>query len=174
MATFKLVVSDPKTGKSKFHEIKEDKARSLVGRKIGEEIEGELLGISGVVLRITGGSDKDGFPMRPEIHGGVRKKILLRKGVGFKPKRKGERRRKTIRGNTVTEDIVQINMVKQPRKVKPTTTKQVEQKPKETTEVKEAKDDKITKPKPKEKKPKTTKKTTKQKVKKPPTKGKGE
>ena len=170
MASFKLVVSNPKTGKSEYHEIKEDKARSLVGRKIGEEIEGELLGISGVVLKITGGSDKDGFPMRPEIHGGVRKKILLRKGVGFKPKRHGERRRKTIRGNTITDDIVQINMVRKPRKVKPTTKKKVVETPKEPTEVKETIDEKIAKPKTRAKKPKTTK----QKVKKTPTKGKGE
>ena len=110
MATFKLVVSDPKTGKSEQHEIKDDKARTLVGRKIGEEIEGELIGISGVVLRITGGSDKDGFPMRGDLPGTTRRKLLLSKGLGYKPKENGKRMKKSLRGNTINPDVVQINM----------------------------------------------------------------
>jgi len=61
-------------------------------------------------VKITGGSDKDGFPMRPNIHGGVRVGAILSEGVGFHSSRKGERKRKTLRGNVITEAIVQINM----------------------------------------------------------------
>jgi len=66
--------------------------------------------MSGHKLKITGGSDKDGFPMRPNIHGGVRVGAILSEGVGFHPSQKGERQRKTLRGNVITEDIVQINV----------------------------------------------------------------
>ncbi len=124
MATFKIVVSDPKTGKSERIEAKDERARVLIGKSLGDEIEGEVIGVSGTILRITGGSDKDGFPMRPNVHGAVRKRILIGKGVGFKPSRDGERKRKTIRGNTINEDIVQINMVKQEGKRKTKTIKE--------------------------------------------------
>lgn len=78
------------------------------------------MGLSGHKLRVTGGSDKDGFPMRPGIHGGVRVRVILSGGVGFHSKRQGERRRKTLRGNVITEEIVQINMkiVEKPKKAK--------------------------------------------------------
>ncbi|MHA1713424.1 MAG: 30S ribosomal protein S6e [Candidatus Ranarchaeia archaeon] len=124
MPTFKVIVSDPKSGKSERIEVKDDRARSLFGKRIGDEIEGELVGVSGAILRITGGSDKDGFPMRHDVHGGVRKRILISRGVGFHPRRPGERRRKTVRGNEVTEDIVQINMVKQEGRRKPVAKKE--------------------------------------------------
>jgi len=76
--------------------------------------------LSGYKLKITGGSDKDGFPMRPNIHGGVRVGAILSEGVGFHPSQRGERQRKTLRGNVITESIVQINMkiVEKPKKSK--------------------------------------------------------
>jgi small subunit ribosomal protein S6e len=110
MATFKIIVSNPIGGASKSIEVEGSRAAPLIGRKIGDIIDGTIIGMPGTKLLITGGCDKDGFPMRPDIHGGVKTKILLSGGVGFKPRNKGERRRKTVRGNTVTEDIVQINM----------------------------------------------------------------
>jgi len=118
MAKFKVIISDPKTGKSNFVEIEGTRAVPLIGRKLGETIDGAVVGLSGQKLQITGGSDKDGFPMRPNIHGGVRTAVILSEGVGFKPSQAGERKRKAIRGNTITEDIVQINMkiVKAPEK----------------------------------------------------------
>lgn len=88
-----------------------NKAVKLVGLKIGDVFDGEIVGLKGVKLRITGGSDNSGFPMRPDIHGGVKKRVLLTGPPGFHPREKGERRRKTVRGNTITEDIVQINTV---------------------------------------------------------------
>jgi hypothetical protein len=66
--------------------------------------------MAGTKMQITGGSDKDGFPMRPDIHGGVRISVVLSEGVGFHPNEEGQRRRKAVRGNVITEDIVQINM----------------------------------------------------------------
>ena len=120
MAKFKIVISDPETGKSKSVESEGTRAVPLIGRKLGDVIDGSIVGMSGYRLRITGGSDKDGFPMRPNVHGGVRASVILTEGVGFHPSRGGERRRKTLRGKTITEEIVQINMkvVEKPKKVK--------------------------------------------------------
>jgi small subunit ribosomal protein S6e len=60
--------------------------------------------------------------MRPDVHGGVRRKVVLSGGVGFNPTKDGERRRKAVRGNIITDEIVQINMkiVEQPSKPKET------------------------------------------------------
>ncbi|UCC33345.1 MAG: 30S ribosomal protein S6e [Candidatus Bathyarchaeota archaeon] len=110
MAKFKIVISDPEDGKSKSVESEGTRAAPLIGRKLGDEIDGSVVGMSGYKLRITGGSDKDGFPMRPNVHGGVRTSVILAEGVGFHPSREGERRRKTLRGKTITEDIIQLNM----------------------------------------------------------------
>ena len=118
MAKFKIIISDPETGKSRFVEVEGTQAVPLIGRKLGEVIDGSVVKMSGQKLKITGGSDKDGFPMRPNVHGGVRVRAILSEGVGFHPSQKGERQRKTLRGDTVTEDIVQINMkiVEKPKK----------------------------------------------------------
>jgi small subunit ribosomal protein S6e len=132
MARFKVIVSDPETGTSKAVEVEGARAVPLIGKRIGETIDGSILGLSGHKLRITGGSDKDGFPMRPNIHGGVRVRAILSGGVGFHSKREGERRRKTLRGNVITEEIVQINMkiVEKPKKTeKP---KEIKKEKKET------------------------------------------
>jgi small subunit ribosomal protein S6e len=110
MAKFKVVVSDPETGKSSVVEVEESRAVPLVGRRIGETIDGSALGLSGHKVLITGGSDNAGFPMRPDVHGGVKSKVLLGGGIGYKAAERGIRRRKTIRGNIITEDIAQINM----------------------------------------------------------------
>jgi small subunit ribosomal protein S6e len=120
MAKFKIIVSDPETGKSKILEVEGTRAVPLVGRKLGEIIDGAAVGMSSHKLRITGGSDKDGFPMRPNVHGGVRIRVILSEGVGFRSNRAGERQRKTLRGNVITEEIVQINMkiVEKPKKKK--------------------------------------------------------
>jgi len=120
MAKFKVIVSDPEAGKSRVVELEGTRAVPLIGRRLGEVIEGTVMGMSGQKLQITGGSDKDGFPMRLNIHGGVRVNVILSESVGFHPHRKGERRRKTIRGNVITEEIVQVNMkiVEKPKKAK--------------------------------------------------------
>jgi small subunit ribosomal protein S6e len=111
LATFKVVVSDPKTRKASSVEVKDPQAQALVGMKIGDEIDGTLLGLTGR-MKITGGSDKAGFPMRPDVSGGVKKYVLLTKGVGFrKGADEGKKKRKLVRGNTITEEIYQLNAV---------------------------------------------------------------
>jgi small subunit ribosomal protein S6e len=120
MAKFKVIVSDPETGTSKVVELAEARASPLIGKRIGEIIDGSPVDLPAHKIQITGGSDKDGFPMRPSVHGGVRRSIVLSGGVGLKPTNEGMRRRKTIRGNVVTDEIVQINakIVERPKAAK--------------------------------------------------------
>lgn len=109
MAQFKLIVGDSK-GKSTIHELKDNQAQPLVGLKIGDVFDASVLGIQGKI-KITGGSDKSGVPMRPDVHGGVKKYVLLPKGIGVKSIEEGQRKRKLVRGNTITEEIYQVNAV---------------------------------------------------------------
>ncbi len=109
MAKFQLIVSDPKSRTSRATSLEGPRAQALVGRSIGDEVDGKLLGIGNVKLRITGGTDKDGIPMRYDIQGGAKKRAVLAGGVGYHPKNSGERMRKLVRGRTVTEDTFQVN-----------------------------------------------------------------
>jgi small subunit ribosomal protein S6e len=108
MVNFKLVLSDPKTGKSEASEVKDAGAQLLVGRKIGEVIDGASIGLTGKIV-ITGGSDKAGFPMRSDTLGGGKNYVLLTRGVGFKTREEGAKKRKLVRGNTITEETYQVN-----------------------------------------------------------------
>jgi small subunit ribosomal protein S6e len=95
---------------SKLIEIDEKKFR-FEGMKIGEIIKGGLIGFPNYEFEITGGSDSSGFPMRKDVHGPVKKRILVSKrGTGYKPRRQGERKRRTVRGNEVTFDMTLINL----------------------------------------------------------------
>lgn len=144
MAKFKVIVSDPGDRKSKMVELDGARAVPLIGRRLGETIDGSVVGMSGLKLQIRGGSDKDGFPMHPNIHGGVRIGVVLSKGVGFHPKREGERQRKTMRGNVITEEIVQVNMkvlekpkkAEKPKREKKAKTEAMEEKKEAETESK--------------------------------------
>jgi small subunit ribosomal protein S6e len=120
MAKFKVIVSYPETGTSKVVELEESRAAPLIGRRIGEVIDGAVVDLPAHKLQIMGGSDKDGVPMRPSVHGGVRRNVVLSGGVGFNPKNSGERKRKTVRGNVITEEIVQVNtkIVEKPKNPK--------------------------------------------------------
>jgi len=104
----KIVVSN-KDGKSYQKEIEENQEKALYGKKIGDEVKGDGLGLAGYGLVVTGGSDKQGFPMRGDFHGLSRQKLLVSSGPGYKPQRKGERMRKSMRGNTIADDIAQLN-----------------------------------------------------------------
>ncbi len=86
-----------------------DKAAVFIGKKIGEVVDASVVGIGGKKLLITGGSDFAGFPMVPTLPGAGKKALLLAGPPGFHPKNKGERRRKYVRGNIISEEIVQIN-----------------------------------------------------------------
>ena len=108
---FKVVISDPNSGRAYQKVISGANANRLIGKQVGDVINGTIVELPpDYELQITGGSDKDGFPIRPDIPGTVRKKILLSGGVGYRPKRKGMRKRKTVRGRVISRDIVQINM----------------------------------------------------------------
>ncbi len=89
--------------------MKDKEAQPLVGSRIGDLTDSSVLGIDGGKFRITGGSDKSGTPMRWDVHGGVKKYVLLSKGTGMRSKAEGIRRRKLIRGNVVTDEIYQLN-----------------------------------------------------------------
>jgi small subunit ribosomal protein S6e len=110
MVEFKAVISEPKEGKSYQVEIKKHHANALIGKRIGDEIDGIYVGLPGYKLKITGGSDKDGFPMRKDLPGGLRKSILLSKSIGFHPPKKGRRKRKSVCGNQIASNTLQINM----------------------------------------------------------------
>jgi len=107
---FKLTVSEPESGKSKSLEVEGVKAVPFIGKRIGETVEGSVIELSGLTLVITGASDKDGFPLRPNVRGGVKKQTLLSGGVGYNPRVRGLKKRKTVRGNTITDEVVQINL----------------------------------------------------------------
>ena len=154
MAKFKVIVSDPEAGTSKVVELEEARATPLIGKKISEVVDGSIIDLPGHKAQIVGGSDKDGFPMRPSVHGGVRRRIVLSGGVGFMPTNEGIRKRKTIRGNVITDEIVQINMkiTEKPKQAK---------KPKEKKEEKPSpqKEDQTTKPASTQQRPDTTSKS---------------
>jgi len=100
----------PGKGLSKVIEIDEKKFR-FEGMKIGDIIKGGLIGFPNYEFKITGGSDLSGFPMRKDVHGPVKKRILVSKRMtGYKPVRKGEKRKRTVRGNEVTYDMTLINL----------------------------------------------------------------
>ena len=104
---FKVVVSN----KAETYQMEVDDTRALNGLVIGNEFDGGIVGLDGYTLRITGGSDKNGFTMKKDGPGTRRIKSLLTGGIGYHPKADGVKRRKTVRGNTIADDIVQINTV---------------------------------------------------------------
>jgi small subunit ribosomal protein S6e len=110
MAEFKVVVSDPKTGRAYNVDASGGVAGALVGKKIGDEMDAGSLGLSGYKVTITGGSDRTGTPANKSLPGAGRKKLLVAGGTtGFHPKMEGQRRRKTLRSKEITADFVQVN-----------------------------------------------------------------
>jgi|SRR3989344_6521442 len=105
---FKLVINNKEKAYSK--ELNENESNAFIGKKIKDTISGSTFGFKNYEFQITGGSDKDGFPMRSDLPGVARRKLLLSKGPGVKIDRKGMRLRKMIRGNLVAQDIKQINL----------------------------------------------------------------
>lgn len=155
MPVFKFVISEPETRKAFQLEVDQSKVLGLIGKKIGEEFNGDLIGLPGYSIKITGGTDKDGFPMHPSVKGPGRKKVLLSSSPGFHPKIKGQRKRKTVRGDTISDAIAQIN-IKVVKKGEKPLEQLVPMKPKEKKEEKKSEEMKEEKPKEepkKEKKP---------------------
>jgi small subunit ribosomal protein S6e len=118
---FKFEIGDPKSKKT-FH--LEAEAEALMGKIIGDKVSGDEIDpkLSGTELEITGTSDKSGFPGYSKIEGTGTRRMLLTRGFGFrklklkkknavrKPISKGMRKRRTLRGNAITPDVVQINL----------------------------------------------------------------
>ena len=102
MPEFEVNISDGK-GKTTSVQAKGPAANTLIGMKIGDEVAGDVFGLPKQVLKITGGSDKSGFPMIPWLPGGAKRQIYVRK--------KDTREKRWVRGNTITEEVVQVNMV---------------------------------------------------------------
>ena len=152
MANFKITISDTK-GKSIIKELKESDANPLLGLVVGQETDASLVGLQGKI-KITGGSDKSGVPMRSDLLGGSRKRVLISKGVGLQDTVKGLRKRRLIRGNTISEEIYQINTkfdgeikIEKPKEDDP------KEKPKQEDNKEKPKEE-ATKEKPKEEAPK--------------------
>jgi small subunit ribosomal protein S6e len=128
MVEFKANIADPRTGKTFQTVVSGHHANSLIGKVIGDEFDGIFVGLPGYKLVLTGGSDKQGFPMRKDLQGTLRKKVLVAKSTGYRAKLKqkkkkpvntepgrwnmmeGVRKRKSFRGNTISPEIMQINM----------------------------------------------------------------
>jgi len=107
MPGLNLVIGD-KDGKSYSKNLEDHSV--LIGRKVGEQLKGEVIGISGYEFKITGGSNDAGFPMRHELNLTGKKIIYARKGVGVKTRYKGNYVRKTVAGNTVGQKTAQLNL----------------------------------------------------------------
>lgn len=91
------------------HQVEIEDASQLVGKEIGETFQGGIVGLDGYELEITGGSDKQGFPMREALEGPARRRVLIEEGSGIDEEEDGVRRRKSVRGRQVSEDIQQLN-----------------------------------------------------------------
>ena len=111
MAQFKVVVSDSKTGKSEVIEAKDSTAQLFMGRRLGDTVDLSAVG-QNYKVKITGGSDKAGFPMRADVLGTGKRYVLMTEGIGFRNSVEGEKRRKLVRGSTITDEIYQLNCVK--------------------------------------------------------------
>jgi small subunit ribosomal protein S6e len=131
-----LIISNPETGNSQRVELEDARMSPLIGRRIGETIDGSVANLPGHTLQLTGGTDKDGIPMRPDIHGSVKARVILSGGVGYKSRNKGERKRVTVRGNTVSADTTFLNfkIVEKPKGRKKAKAKQTKPEIKEAPE----------------------------------------
>jgi len=110
----KINLSYPATGCQKLIEINDElKVRPYYEKRMGQEVEGDTLGdeFKGYVLRITGGNDKQGFPMKQGVLTNQRVRLLLSKGHScYRPRRKGERKRKSVRGCVVDGNLAVLAM----------------------------------------------------------------
>ncbi|MGV8168770.1 MAG: S6e family ribosomal protein [Candidatus Nanoarchaeia archaeon] len=110
MAEIKLNIGDPKSKKTITKAINDSDAEVFMNKKIGDKVHGDTVGFAGYEFEITGGSDNAGFPMRRDVKGTARKKILLVSGVGLRGNLKGRKVRKSVAGNTVYQKTAQINL----------------------------------------------------------------
>ncbi|QRF75958.1 rps6e_1 [Thermoplasmatales archaeon] len=104
------IIADPKVGKTYKVEVPQDLLNALVGRKIGDELDGIFFNLPGYKMKLTGGSSSDGFPMKRDLQIGGKKRILVTYNEGRRGKN-GKRKRVTFRGSIIGPDISQLNLV---------------------------------------------------------------
>jgi small subunit ribosomal protein S6e len=109
MAEFTVAVSDPESGMTYQVDVSEQDANRFIGKEIGEEVDGNAVGLTGYTLEVTGGSDNAGRPMREDVRGAALQSVLLEGGTGYSPSREGERKRVTVRGREISDNTRQIN-----------------------------------------------------------------
>jgi len=111
----KLNIANPATGEQKLIDIDDEKRyRIFYDRKISQEVAADTLGDEwkGYVFRITGGNDKQGFPMKQGVLVPYRVRLLLSDGHScYRIRRTGERKRKSVRGCIVGPDIAVLSLV---------------------------------------------------------------
>ncbi|KAL6931499.1 Protein component of the small (40S) ribosomal subunit [Hanseniaspora opuntiae] len=111
----KLNISYPINGSQKVVEIDDEhRIRVFYDKRIGQEVEGEHVGdeFKGYTFKISGGNDKQGFPMKQGVLIPNRVKLLMGKGVScYRPRRSGERKRKSVRGAIVGPDMAVLSLV---------------------------------------------------------------
>mmetsp|Transcript_22858 Transcript_22858/g.29617 ORF Transcript_22858/g.29617 Transcript_22858/m.29617 type:complete len:249 (-) Transcript_22858:308-1054(-) len=112
----KLNIANPLTGQQKLVEVDDErKLRTVMDKRISQEVAGEdLLGdeYTGYIFRVSGGNDKQGFPMKQGVLCNHRVRLLLRKGNScYRQRRAGERKRKSVRGCIVGHDLAVLNLV---------------------------------------------------------------
>lgn len=109
MATFQVVVSDPASGRTTQLEVDGQDANRFLGRELGDELDAGAIGLDGATLQLTGGSDRAGRPLRSDVDGANLTELLSKGGVGYRPRRDGERRRVTVRGREISDEVAQLN-----------------------------------------------------------------
>jgi len=110
MANFQLILSDPKSRRSSKTEVSPPASQVLIGHRIGDIIDGSIFNLN-AKFKITGGSDKSGVPLRADLQGSVKRRVVLSEGPGFRPMDGGARKRKLVRGSYISEDVYQVNAV---------------------------------------------------------------
>jgi small subunit ribosomal protein S6e len=111
----KLNIAYPANGTQKLIEIDDEhRVRVFYEKRMGQEVEGDLVGdeFKGYIFKITGGNDKQGFPMKQGVLHPTRVRLLLAKGhTCYRPRRTGERKRKSVRGCIVGPDLAVLSLV---------------------------------------------------------------
>eukprot|EP00924_Labyrinthula_sp_SR-Ha-C_P001964 augustus_masked-scaffold_30-processed-gene-3.1-mRNA-1 protein AED:0.03 eAED:0.03 QI:0/-1/0/1/-1/1/1/0/243 len=111
----KINIACPMTGSQKLIEIEDEKKLAvLYDKRMSQEIDGINLGeeFEGCIFKISGGNDKQGFPMKQGVLANKRVRLLLGKGQScFRERRKGARKRKSVRGCIVGHDLAVVNLV---------------------------------------------------------------
>jgi len=107
--TMKLNVAYPANGSQKLFDFEDEKKlRVFYEKRMAQEVEADSLGDEwkGYILRITGGNDKQGFPMKQGVITNGRVRLLLSKGHScFRERRAGQRKRKSVRGCIVDANL---------------------------------------------------------------------